>query len=266
MGISTSLREYYLEIARGHVPGHSVVHKFGRFDATTTTVTAIAFGVGNYQTPLPANATTLRIKAGGNSADTVAGAGARKVMLQGLNETGALVSEEVSLAGASASAVTITTFIRLFRAYVSETGTAAVTALTATQTAAITIENGAGGTDWATIAATNYGGGQTEIGCYTIPLGYTGYLTHMHVNIISNQAADVMFVKRENILTASVPFQANRILFRLNGSIGETTISPNVPIKFNELTDISVLGRSQASTADINVEFTIVLIKNSSSS
>ena len=75
--------EFWLNVQRGNVPGASVVHKFGR-NAAVTTMAPIAFG-GVYQTPQPASATTLRVKAG-NTNDTAAGSGAREITIQDANK------------------------------------------------------------------------------------------------------------------------------------------------------------------------------------
>ena len=55
-------------------------------------------------------AETLRVKAGGNAADTSAGLGAQTILVEGLSATYEEISETVTLAGASASAATTATF------------------------------------------------------------------------------------------------------------------------------------------------------------
>lgn len=104
----------------------------------------------------------MRIKAGGNAADTAAGAGAREVTLIGLDASGNVVTEAIATNGISASSATTNSFIRLYRAYVSASGTYA-TAAAGSHTAAIVIENSAGGTDWLTIDATSFPLAQSEV-------------------------------------------------------------------------------------------------------
>ena len=186
-----------IDIARGSVRGFSSVHKFGAATVGTSFVPVARGSV--WQTPQVAGATTLRIKASGDANDTAAGTGAREVCLQGLDETGALVEECVATAGASASSATTTTFIRLFRAWVSESGTYASQSAPS-HADDIVIENGAGGTDWATLSATGFARGQSEIGCYTVPRGYQAYVKGFVVSSDASKSTDFIFYQRRNIL------------------------------------------------------------------
>ena len=150
----------WLDAARGLTIGQKTVAKFGRNESVGTSFEPVALG-GVYQTPQAASATTLRIKSGGDSNDTAAGSGARQVTLEGLDENFEEVSETVATNGASASSATTATFTRLYRVYVSESGTYATLAA-GSHVGDIVIENGSGGTDWATISATDFPQSQSE--------------------------------------------------------------------------------------------------------
>jgi len=113
--------DWGIQVARGNILNAEVTHRFGMATVGTTFV-PIADGLA-YRTPQAGSATALRIKAGGNANDTAAGTGARSVRLTGLNATGVVVSETIATAGASASAATTATFIRLFDAEVVDSGT-----------------------------------------------------------------------------------------------------------------------------------------------
>lgn len=235
------------------------VFKFGRNSAVGTSFVPVSSG-GVYQTPQAASATTVRVKAGGNAADTAAGAGAREVTVQGLDATGALVSEAIATAGASASAVTTTTFMRIFRAYVSASGTYA-TASAGSHTAAITIENGAGGTDWLTIDATDFTKGQIQIGSYTVPLGYKAYLHEIQIQIASTKVVDVILFKRGNILEAAAPYSAMRADQVYNGlTEAGLHLHFKYPKVFQPLTDIGFMAKVASSTAGVSVEFNLQLV------
>lgn len=252
--------EFYFEIARGNVPGMSVVHKFGRNSAVGTTYGTIAIG-GYYRTPQVAGATTLRVKAGGDANDTAAGTGAQEITLQGLDQTGALAQETVATAGASASSATTTTFIRLFRAWVSKSGSYATTSVES-HAASIVIEDGAGTQDWATIDYTNFARSQSEIGAYTIPLGKTGYLTSFHANIESNKSVSLLMFKREGILDTAAPYDAMRLQMQLGLTSGNVDLHPACAYgPYPELTDIGFMAAASAS-AECDVDFEIVLVDN----
>jgi len=246
-------------LSGGNITGVSLVHKFGYNEAVGSSWEPICRG-GLYRTLQPASATTLRVKAG-NTNDTTAGTGAREVTLVGLDETGAEVTSVLATAGTSASSATSATYIRLYRAYVSASGTyATVNSLAPSQAAAIVIENGAGGTDWATIGSTGTLMGQSEIACYSVPLGKTAFVEGMVVHVDSNTPADLMLVKRESILDAAAPYEAMRIQTQID-NIGESTLTlkPDNPWgPFPALTDLMWLGKA-ASPAIMTLDFEIVL-------
>jgi len=251
-------KDFLIEVEKGNVVGHSLIHKFGRNENVGAAYEPLTFG-GVYQTPQPASATTLRVAAG-NANDTAAGSGAREVSFQGLDETGALVTEAVATAGASASSATSATFIRLFRAWVSSSGTYG-TVSAGSHAADIVIENGAGGTTWATIDVTGFPKSQSEIAAYTIPLGKTGYLISYIATTDSNKAVDIFFFKREAILDAAAPYEAMRLQFEevgIQGHIAETFAGA---IKFTELTDIGFLVKA-ASPAHVSANFELLLVDN----
>ena len=249
--------EYWLGIPTGEISGTSVVHKFGRNDAVGTSYVPVAMGAA-YQTLQPAAATTLRIKAG-DANDTAAGSGAQEITIQGLDETGTEVVETLATAGTSASAVTSATFIRLYRAYVSASGTYAGSG-TQSHADDIVIENGAGGTDWLTIDATSMSMGQSEVALYSVPLGKTAYISSLHISVASNKTADVLLFKREGILDAAPPYQARRLQITFGAVSGEAALKPVTPLgPFPALSDIGFMAKA-AQAAEVDVDFEIILI------
>lgn len=245
-------------LTAGDVEGWSVVHKFGHNQAVGTTYAPITYG-SLYPTPQVSAATALRVKAG-NAADTADGAGARKVMLYGIDETGAEVSEELTTAGASASSPTSATFLRLFRAFVSESGTYA-SASAGSHAAAITIENAAGTEDWATIALEGFPRGQSYIGAYTVPLGKTAYLMSAHASTDSTKVTDLILFFRPNILQTSAPYSAMRAQRDVHvGPRGFADILLDAPMgPYAALTDIGFMGKVDSGTAEVDVNFEIWL-------
>ncbi|MCK5607361.1 hypothetical protein KAR91_36090 [Candidatus Pacearchaeota archaeon] len=251
-----------LMISQGHIPGIEVVHKFGRNAAIPTTFEPVSIG-GLYPTPQVSGATALRIKAGGNANDTVAGSGARKVTLQGLDETGALITEEVSLAGASASAATTATFLRLFRFFVSESGAyGTFNPIGVSQAAAITIENAAGTEDWGIVDfETAWGRGQSEVGLYTVPLGKVAFVSTMDTSVDVTKVVDIVAFSRRGILDTVAPYQAIRTFAELSGVSGEESAAPSTPYgPFPALTDIGMVAKVTSGTAEMDVHLEILLI------
>lgn len=253
----------YFEIARNNITRVSTVHKFGRNASVGTSFVPITNG-GVYQTPQSGSATTLRIKAGGNANDAAAGSGAREVTLIGLDENWNEVTEAVATAGASASAATTATFTRLYRAYVSASGTYA-TAAAGSHSADITIENGAGGTDWATISATDFPRSQSEIATYSVPTGYTAYVQYVLVNVDTNKVGDILGFQRASINQTAAPYDAMRIFLELGGVTGEDEVQPRTPMgPFVGPCDVGFMGKVSTGTGEIDIDFEILLVQDAS--
>jgi len=255
-------RDFYVAVAAGFIPGYSLVHKFGRNLAVGTSFVPVSIG-GIYRTKQVGAATTLRIKSGGNANDTAAGSGAQEVTLIGINAAGNEVSEAVATAGASASSATTNSFIRLYRAYVSASGTYA-TASAGSHSADITIEDGGGTEDWATITtdSSSFPRAQSEIGYYTIPTGYTGYLLSASAFTDSTKTTTLLFFQRQGVLDTAAPYEAMRLLFEERVEGGESTVDIKSPIRIDGPADVGYLAKVNTGTAEVDVDFELLLIDN----
>lgn len=252
----------WLQYARGKFTGVSNVKKFGRNAAVGTSFVPVALG-GIYRTPQAASATTLRIKAGGNANDTAAGSGARQITIVGLDENFESATETLTTAGALASSSTTTTFTRVFRAYVSQSGTYA-TAAAGSHAGDIVIENSAGTEDWFTIDSTSFPKSQTEIGAYTIPANTTGYVKLRDVSIDSGKTVDLIFFSRTDCDQSAAPYSAMRAQFVVSGITGgsvETFGSVDIPFgPYVGPTDIGFMAKVSTGTASVSVEFEIFIV------
>jgi hypothetical protein len=254
----------WLDIARSLSTGVTTVKKFGRNTAVGTSFEPIAMN-GIYNTVQAASATTLRVKAGGNANDTAAGSGARSITLVGLDQNFAEVTETIATAGASASSATSTTFTRLYRAFVASSGTYASSAA-GSHSAAITIENGGGGTDWTVIDATNFPKGQSEIGAYTIPSGYTGFVKLKNVTADSGKTIDLVYFSRAGCNETAAPYTAIRaqsVVIGVDGGTIQTFGEYDVPYgPYTGPCDIGFMGRVTAGSSEVSVEFDIFLVQS----
>ena len=252
-------KEFYSEVAKGNVVGHSLVHKFGKNEAVGSSYEPLALG-GIYQTPQVGSATTLRVKAG-DANDTAAGSGAREVTLQGLDETGALVTEALATNGASSGTAGSVTWIRLFRAYVSESGTYANTT-TGSHADDVVIET-TGGVAWLTIDtdSQDFERGQSQVGSYSVPLGKTAYVHEYVLTTDSSKAVDFIFLQRQGILETSAPYQAMRTVIEEVGIQGHFPGSFLGGQSFPELTDVGFMVKA-ASAAVVTADFEILLVDN----
>jgi hypothetical protein len=245
-------RDYLIEVQQGNVAGASLVHAVGRNDAVPDAGWEFVNFLGFTAWPLSA-ATTVRIKAGGDAADTAAGAGAQEVTVQGIDSNFAETSEAIATAGAGASAVTTASFWRVHRAWVSAVGTYG-----AANTAAVTIENGGGGTDLIRIGIEE---GQAQSGGWTVPVGKTGYLLSLHLHVDAKQSANVRVFTREDIDDTSAPMKSKRIKLFFEGVVGTMNYVPRSPVVvISEKSDIWVEAYGDGGIIQISADMEILVI------
>ena len=243
---------FLIEVAKGNVPGHSLIHKFGRNPGVPNGTFEFVTSLGQTNHVLSA-LTTVRIKAGGNAADTAAGAGAREITIQGIDSTLAEVTETITTAGAGASAVTTKTWWRVHRAWVSSVGTYG-----AANTGAITIENGAGGTDIILIETEQ---GQTQDAVWTVPIGKTAYLLSSVTTIDSSQDADIQIFQRQDITDTTAPMKSRRIINHFDGLAATFGFKPNFPsFALPALTDIWAEAEGSGGNTMVSVDLEILVI------
>lgn len=245
-----------LDVSRGNVQGVRVVHHFGRNTAIGATFTPVTRS-GFYRTPQVSGATALRIKAGGNAADTANGAGARAITLIGLDANGELISEVLATAGASASDPTAQTFIRLLDAFVSASGTYATQAAPS-HFGNIIIEAAAGGADWALISDGSFPRGDSEVGAYTTPKGRSAYVQAIRMSSDADKKANIVLFKRSGILETVAPYSPMVLVAEFPAVSGSLQIDYDPPLAFPQLTDFGFMASVSASTVDVTVSFDVI--------
>ena len=228
--------DFNLQVARGQIQGHKTLFKFGNNEDINGSLETIWSYGGLYVYPTVAT----QMKVSSTSAnDTSGGTGARTIVVSGLNATYDEVSETVVLNGQTA-VLTTTTFIRVFRSFVVTAGIGA--------TAAGTIYIGTG-TVTAGVPATVYaqivlGENQTLMALWTVPAGYTLYISRGTFSGASNNSAQYILSK-----FMIRPFNG---VFR---NVADVTVNSNVisydfevPLAISEKSDIEARGIALAGT------------------
>lgn len=247
------------QIARGNMFQAHIHHQFGRNVACPTTYVPVSDN-GLYRTPQAGAATALRIKAGGNAADTANGAGARSVRLWGINASGDEIVEDIATNGALASSVTTNQFIRLYMAEVLTSGTYG-TQSAGSHVATITIENAAGTQDWAQIQLNGFPSGTTGIGSITVPRNHVGLLSSIQINVDQTKTTDLIILKREGILQTAAPYSPIVKMQEFIGVARPISIRFDVPIKFPALTDLGVLAKVSNGTGAVSVDLEVLMLE-----
>ena len=243
-------KDYFVEVQRGNIEGHSIVSKFGRNDSVPNGVWQLV-SLSSPSGAFPASGSPVRIKAGGDAADTAAGAGAREVTVIGIDASLAEVSETITTSGAGASAYTTTSFWRTYRAFVSSVGTYGVN-----NTGDLTIENAA---DDALIITA--GEGQTQHGAYTIPIGKVGYLLTVDIDTDATKRADFRLFVRKNFNDVAAPMSPSQVKLHWDGVLGPISYRPRSPsIIIPALSDVWIEAEGDGANTDVSVDFEILLI------
>lgn len=245
-----------LDIGIGLASGWMAEDKFGRNLAVGTEYQPVAVG-GSYRTPQVSGATRLRVRAG-NLNDTAAGTGARAITVYGMDANGDWINEEIATAGASAGPYTTKTFIRVFRAFVTQSGTYA-TELIGSHAADIVIEDEAANA-CATISADGFPRGQSQIAAVTVPRNYEMFITNSIITIESTKVVSVALFQRAGVLETTAPYQAMRIVEEFTGLTSQLvhvhaeTIGP-----IAQLTDVGYMAKTTAQTADVSISFGYIM-------
>lgn len=265
--VYNSHRDYYkkvlafhVELSLGNVPGFSVIHKFGRNSAIGTSFTPITQS-GFYRTPT--SNTALEIVSA-SADDNATGIGARTVYYEGLKEVaGELVITTNTVTMNGLTPVTLPdSLIRLYRWYVATSGTYA-TQSSASHQGQLTIQESGGGDIWSTIEANGILKGQSQIGCYTVPSGYTALINRIAYSVQATLEAEIIFMQRNGVLNTTAPFDSLRVITDIDSASGTTSVDFVAPIKIEEETDLLFLGKSKGGQAlPMTIDFEIKLVEN----
>lgn len=264
--VYNSHRDYYkrvsdfgVDIAKGEVPGHSVIQKFGRNSAVSSTFVPICSS-GFYRTPT--SNTALEVVSTSTN-DDIAGTGARTIYYEGLQNSGGnlvVVSDVVELDGTTAVALP-DQLIRLYRWYVASSGTYASQSA-GSHAGTLTIRESGGGNTWSTIVPNGFPVSQSQIGAYTVPTGYTAYVSKITYSVESDKEAEILMFQREGVLNTSAPYNAMRLVTEINSAKGTSSVYYDTPLKFEEETDFGFLGKLKSNTGPMTVDFEIKLVQN----
>ena len=244
---------FELQVARDQISYHESVHKFGFYDSVDTNLTTIWSQGGVYS--YLSSASTLYISSSSTD-DTGAGTGARTVTVSGLDNNFDEKIETVTLNGQTGVELNGSTWFRVNRIAVNTAGSGGANAgvlYVGTESAPT---SGVPTNKYATVLA---GDNQTLMCIYTIPRGYTGFITQKDVSASSSAG-------KFAILSLVVrPFGGVfNIKDRVLSSEGYSTIEYPYPLKFTEKTDIEIRAQADSAggTVTVSAALDIIIIQN----
>ena len=244
--------DFLIEVQKGLIAGHSMVHKFGRNDALVNGAWEF-IGQLSVTGSFRSSAAVMRVKAGGTGADTESGSGAQTLTIQGIDSNLAETSEVLTLAGASASSVSTTSFWRIHRAWVSAVGTYG-----AANSGIITVEDESGSGDMILIASDE---GQTQHACWTVPTGKTAYLLSVHASTDSAKSVNLRCFTRSGITDVTAPMAAKRLKLYWDGVQGTFNYRPEGPeLSIEGASDFWFEGWGDGAAAECTVDFELLVV------
>jgi len=229
---------FELQVARGQIPGHTALHKFGAVPAMSINTTGTIWDINDTLYPWSAFAT-----AGTLTVDRASASDASKIItIVGLDANYNEISENVALTNATGNP-TSNAFIRVYRSYMYNGST--------TNVGNIDIKKGA-----TTVARITADKGQTLMGVYTVPAGYTAYLSQGVMSVQSGADATGDFFVRYGGQTAF------RIAHTFEVASAEYFYAFHVPFALPEKSDVDIRASLRSNNARITAAFDAILIKN----
>ena len=240
-------RDFYFDVAAGHISGYSSVNKFGgNASIADGAVATVWDGGGTYSFPTTADITHIR-----QAADQAAMRG-ETIEVQGLDANWKLTVQTVLLNAANTSTpVALTTPLR--RVFRMKAQTSVVTSQN------VELRNVGGGTTYAIIQA---GLNQTLMAIYTVPAGKTAFIS-----------------KYYGTGKGSAPKIPDSIVLRVWGTDNANGYAPQLkhvttaetsgtsmvehefipPVKFSEKFDIYITAQPDGAEADVVAGFDLIL-------
>lgn len=240
--------DFFTRVAKGLVPGHKIVIKFGYNPNIANGNYEDIWDEGgkyNFQT----TAQTLNISSNDND-DRPGDTGAERIEIEGLDASFNEISEQIDLNGTS-TVTTTNAFLRVFRMKVLTAGS------TGTNDGDITAEYSSTG-DTAAVISDRDGGSngenQTLMAIYTVPAGKTGYIYRWwHFQENNDNANIKLRVRPENeVFQVKAKLRAR--------SPGEQRYA--FPLKIEPKSDVLIEAESTSNNAQFSAGFDILLVDN----
>lgn len=228
--------DFDLQVARGQIQGHSTLNIYGYQTAVATSFIPVWENATTYTYPVAATQMHLA----GSVGDTAS------IVIQGLDANYNMISETAVLNGATA-VTTVKSYLRINSMRVS-------VGSSTNPSGVVTLKDL---TDTTIYAQINAGVGRTQMAIYTVPAGYTFYLSRIDVNTSLNGNNFATYQNRtissDGVvqLTQQAPFAINYHTQRV------------MPRPFLEKTDIQLQCKVNSSTGAISVSQEGYLIQNS---
>ena len=229
---------FELQVARGQIPGHSALHKFGAVPEMSVNTTGTVWDIDDTLYPWSAFSSASVLTVDRASASDAG----KTIVIQGLDENYQEITENVTLTNATGNTTT-RTFIRVYRSYMYNGSAANVGNIDIKVSATV-------------VARISAGNSQTLMGVYTVPAGYSLYLTQGVMSVKSGADATGNFFVRYGGETAF------RIAHTFEVASAEYFYAFHVPFALPEKSDVDIRASVRSNNARVTAAFDAYLIKN----
>lgn len=241
-----------LQVSRGQVAWHSVVHVFGYnpdVDSAAEETVWTAGGLLGH----PEEATVMKVSST-SASDTSAGTGARTVYILGVNGTGGYTSETVTLNGQTA-VDTVHSYFSIERATVVTVGSGGANAGNINIGVGV-VTAGVPATIYGQIAT---GENSSLMGHWNCPTGYTGYMVSGNVSSGTEGGNSYLTGRLKLRGTDDIVRTAAIVTF----ANGVADFNFAYPIKISAGECVTATVKSTADNEAVSSYFQILLVKNS---
>jgi len=227
---------FELQLARGQIPGHTFVHRQGRVPQMSNNTTGTVWDVNDTTYPwsawdTPGTITVSRANAG--DAD-------KNVIISGLDADFNPVSTTITLTAATGN-TSATVFSRIDLVRMNGTSV---------NVGQVNVLKGA-----TTVGRISAGVGQSLKGTYTVPAGFTAYLTQGAMTIQNGADATGTFLYR-------IPGDRFVIGHTFEVASSEYSYAFTCPFALPEKTDIDVRAAVRTNNALVTAAYDMILIQN----
>ena len=230
---------FELQVARGQIQGHSTVNIYGVQASVTTSYVPVWENASAYTYPV--SAAVMNLVSTVNTGDDK---GSSTVLIQGLDSTYTSISETLTLNG--------TTVVPTTKSYLRINS---ISVASGAPTGVITLKDLTNTTTYAQIAASI---GRSQMSIYTVPAGYTLYLSRIDAYTSANgYSADYISYRNLSTTSNSVTSLSQQAPFT------NTYHAQRVmPRPFTEKTDIQLQARTSANTYVVSIAAEGFLVAN----
>jgi hypothetical protein len=259
-GVQIDPTDFFIEVAKGNVPKHSLIVVLGRNADVDTTIVDMGMLDVNF-TWLTVGTTLTAVST--DASDTLLGTGARTIEIDGLEAvTFDPITEIIEMDGTTTTVATTQSFIRINKTKVLTAGAYASTTVGANNGNISIIPSG-GGAVQSYIADVEIDPGASQDFKYTVPNGYTAIVVGAGANIDSTKTGTMVFTIRPDADIITAPFSSKVSTINIAGFAGLHTVQrESLNFKLLAKTDMWASGVAGVNNTEMEVSARILLIED----